>query len=58
MHRPVQADKWYSKEEVRTTETEALVLALLLGSFHDQERVSKWALEVIADSPMYEIGAP
>ena len=57
-HRPAQANKWYSSDEFRTTETEALVLALLLDSFHDQERVSKWALEVIADSPMYEIGAP
>ena len=50
-------EKWYSRAHRETTDTEVLVLALLLGTYYDQDAVSEWAREVIPHASTFVIGA-
>ena len=48
---------WYSKDDRATTETETLVLALLLQSYHEKEAVVAWSKAVGDDAHSFSVGA-
>ena len=50
---PVPITNWYSYGEAVTTETEIVVLALLMIKAHDETRLENWILEALTEERTY-----